>query len=240
MVGLLDTRKRLLVGGGNSGRWMGWMTIAAMGWWGAGVLGAQGLSEVERLRSELEQARQEIQALRKENARLRGEGTDSSAAALVTAGGVVPGLAPTGVTPTVASSGLILPAPVAEGSTITIDQLLADYGASAMAAEARYRGRRIRLEGTAQGFRKVFVGMTWGVLLQADNRLGQVRASVHFPGISDFRSSADEKRLEGRRPFKAWQTLVEVGQPIVVEGVVEGLDGSVVVVKDGKVMTDRR
>jgi hypothetical protein len=206
---------------------MGWMTMVAVGWLGAGVLGAQAPNEVERLRMELEQARQEIEQLREENARLRSGGA------------VSPVATQSGHSPAAVLSASPLPAPVAEGSLVSMDQLLADYGASALVAEGRYRGRRIRLEGTAHGFKKVFVGMTWVVLLQADHRLGQVRATVNFPGISDFRLSADEKRLEGRRPFKAWQTLVEVGRPMELEGMVEGLDGSVILVKDAKVITTR-
>lgn len=213
--------------------------MVAMGCLGASVLGAQAPSEVERLRMELEQARQEIQQLREENARLRSLGGVSPVSVPATGGVEVPVAATSGQTPAVGWSASALPAPVAEGSLVSMDQLLADYGANALVADARYRGRRIRLEGTVHGFKKVFVGMTWVVLLQADHRLGQVRATVNFPGISDFRVSADDKRLEGRRPFKAWQTLVEVGRPMELEGTVEGLDGSVILVKDAKVMTDR-
>lgn len=200
------------------------------------------------LQEELEKARREIERLQAENARLRGERNAAPA---------TPDLAPTPVpppTPAViaaptppsavpppitgglvqpASGLIVLPAPVADGETVRVEQLLADYRASAVGGDARYKGRRLRLAGTVRSFKKVFVSMSWDVQLEAGDALGVVRCRTTFPGISDFRGEGGSI-LEGRRPFRAWQTLLSKGDPVVLEARCEGLDGAVIAFKEGR------
>lgn len=83
-----------------------------------------------------------------------------------------------------------------------------------------------------QSFKKPFVTLIWTVNLQGGDRLGLVRCHVSFPGISDFRPSANNRVLEGRRPFKAWHVLLQQGQSVVLEGECAGIDDAVVVFKN--------
>jgi hypothetical protein len=50
--------------------------------------------------------------------------------------------------------------------------------------------------------------------------------------LSDFRPSQGNRLLEGRKPFRAWQKILETGETLVVEGEVGGVDGAVVLLKD--------
>lgn len=218
----------------------------------AGGLGARSASadEVKQLREELAKARQEIQVLREENARLKGTsvqapGAPASPAGVVAVPVPAPGVgvaAPSGVvsaSPGVAAPGTItVPAPIAEGASVTVEQLLGEYRTSTLAGDARYKGRRFRLEGTVRSFKKTFAGMSWVVELQGGDRLGLVRGTVGFPGISDFQPAQGGRVLEGRRPFKAWQKLLEIGDRFTVEGLGAGVDGAVVVLKDCRPVTE--
>jgi hypothetical protein len=177
----------------------------------------------DQLRDELRRARQEIQALREENARLRGAAPAAPAAPPAVA---APGLpaAPAAGTPVT----IVALAPLAEGEGVTLDRLVADYRQSALAADARYQGRRFRLAGTVDGFKKPFVGAVWGVTLRSGDAFGRVQADVGFPGISDFRLAAGDTELWGRRPFRAETLLARVGGELTLEGVCEGLDDGVI------------
>jgi hypothetical protein len=201
-------------------------------------------AEVRALREELQRAKAEAQALKDENARLRNQ---APGAAPIAAAAPAPAAIPaTGGSPPPASvpaatlvpasplrSGAItLPAPVAEGTAVSVDQLLQEYRTSTLGGDARYKGRRIQLAGTVRGFKKTFVGLSWIVELQAGDKLGIVRCTVSFPGLSDFRPSQGNRLLEGRKPFRAWQKILETGETLVVEGEVGGVDGAVVLLKD--------
>lgn len=242
-------------GARGSGAGPGWMISLMAAFclaFAAGVNGAESGSgdEVQRLRDELEKARQEIRQLREENARLKGPapavapavgatpapapaaaaGTPA-AAAPVPASPAAPATAPA---PAVAPGSIVLPAPIAEGATVTVAQLLEDYRTSALAGDAKYKGRRFRIEGKVHSFKKPFVSLVWPVQLQGSDSLGLVRCHVSFPGITDFRPSATNRVLEGRRPFKEWQVLLQHGQTVVLEGDCTGIDDAVVVFKNCK------
>lgn len=200
-------------------------------------------AEVRQLRRELEEARRQIQVLQEENARLRaGQGqvipalpTGAPSPSVVPSANSVgtPSTSPL-VAPGPSPGTLVVPAPLPDGTLVTVEQLLADYSASALAGDARYKGRRLRVQGKVEGFEKVFVRLNWIVELQAPDRLGAVRAQVTFPGISDFRPSESAGVLEGRRPFKAWQVLLRRGETVVLEGVCEGIRDAVIVLKDAR------
>lgn len=207
------------------------------GWGAYGQVGAGGGDEVKRLREELRQAREEIRLLREENARLRG-GTPPSAPASVSVpvtgspapgGGVATsGPASTGIV--VPAGSVVMPPPIEEGASVTVEQLLSEYRQSTLAGDARYKGRRFRLEGTVRGFKKTFGGLTWIVELQSEGQLGLVRCSFSVPGFSDYR--AGDRVLEGRRPFKAWERVLVVGERLKIEGTGAGVNDAMVVMKD--------
>ena len=193
-----------------------------------------------QLREDLEKARQEIERLKEENARLRGtppavvptqpppEVPKSIPPAPKSAGQVPPTAAPP-VTPT--PSTVAVPAPVADGAVVSAMQLLADYSASAIGGDARYKGRRFRIEGTVRSFKKVFVAMGWDVHLEGQDTLGTIRCRVSFPGISDFRGEG-ASILEGRRPFREWKPLLAKGDKTVLEGVCLGMDDGAIVFRE--------
>lgn len=207
------------------------------------------------LKEELEKARHEIERLKEENARLKGKEKEgaralpenpnriavpsvpppsSPAVPATTSSAVGPG--PSGSNAVVGGGGagtVVVPAPIAEGEKVTAEQVLADYRTSAVAGDARYKGRKFRVEGPVQSFKKVFAGMTWDVRIQSQEKLGVLRCRVTFPGVSDFRGEGGSI-LEGRRPFREWQLLLAKGENFAFEGTCEGLDGAVIVFKDAR------
>lgn len=198
---------------------------------------AQSPSGEEALRRELEKARQEIRQLQEENARLKGERAVSPATVPVPAASAPPAV-PAAVAPTsgavAAVPTITVPAPIPEGAEVSVEQMLADYRTSALAGDARYKGRRVRISGKVHSFKKAFVGLSWTVQLKANDQLGLVRCQVQFPGISDFRPYPPTSILEGRRPFREWQPLLRQGEKAVFEGMCEGIDDAVIVLKDCK------
>ncbi|MCC7377644.1 MAG: hypothetical protein IT581_23485 [Verrucomicrobiales bacterium] len=224
------------------GRWlslvrpMPWVVLIGLA---VSSLGAGAADDSRTLKEELEKVRRENEILRQENARLKG----AAPAAVPVAPAVsvsTPSAAPASpVTPAAGTAAVggartvVIPAPVEEGSRVTMEELLSDYQTSSMAGDAKYKGRRFRIEGQVDSFKKAgFIGMNWAIQLKAKDRLGAVRCKTSFPGISDFRPSPNGRLLEGRRPFKAWQVLLQQDQAIALEGVCEGIDDSVVVMKD--------
>lgn len=217
------------------GLWLALVFLAVPALLGPGVRAQSTDAETRALREELEKARLEIQQLKEENARLRGTAPVAApvaqdaavAAAAVPARQGAAGAAP-------ANAGAItLPAPVAQGELVTVEQVLADYRASALAGDAKYKGQRLRVRGVVQGFKKNFAGLSWAVNLSSGDKLGLVRCIVSFPGISDYRPATESARiLEGRRPFREWQVLLQQGEPITFEGVCTGIDDAVVVFKE--------
>lgn len=194
--------------------------------------------DARRLRDELDKARREIQSLRDENARLKGQSPSVGAPAPAATSGVTPAAGPSaGTTAPVAPvangvvvppGSVVLPAPVAEGVMVTVAELVDSYRTSPLAGDARYKGRRFRVEGKVRSFKKPFVGMVWTVQLEGADRLGLVRCPLSFPGISDLRESGNGRILEGRRPFRDWQVMLEQGQTVVVEGECTGIDDAVI------------
>jgi len=194
----------------------------------------------KQLREDLEKARQEIERLKEENARLKGTPPSAVPAPTTTVApkaippssrpaNDVPSVTAPGVTPT--PSTVAVPAPVADGALVTAMQLLADYSASAVGGDARYKGRRFRIEGTVRSFKKVFVAMGWDVHLEGQDTLGSIRCRVSFPGISDFRGEGTSI-LEGRRPFREWKPLLAKGEKTVLEGVCLGMDDGAIVFRE--------
>lgn len=211
---------------------LGWVLIGLACGSGPGASAqAPATDEVRQLREELEKARREIESLKAENARLRAAPAPAPATqpAAADPGSGAPGRSAS-VAP--AAGSIVLPAPVADGERVTLERLLADYQASALAGDARYKGRRLQVDGTVRSFKKAFVGLGWSVSLGADDQLGMVRCAVSFPGISDFRPDSGGRVLEGRRPFREWNTLLRTGDRVVFEGVCAGIDGAVIVMKE--------
>ncbi|MBL9134697.1 MAG: hypothetical protein JNK85_02465 [Verrucomicrobiales bacterium] len=202
----------------------------------AGIsLGAWAADDARKLKEELEKVRRENELLRQENERLKGSVTSPSASPAP----VVPPAPSASPTPTVGTSGagartVVIPAPVADGTRVAVAELLADYQTSALAGDAKYKGRRLQIEGQVDSFKKGFIGLSWTVQLKAADRLGAVRCKTSFPGISDFRPSPNGRLLEGRRPFKPWHVLLQQDQTVVLEGICDGIDDSVVVMEDCK------
>lgn len=218
--------------GRTRGGWARWGALGLAlclfpgGAWGQAAPSAT--DEATRLRQALEQAREEIRVLREENARLRS-GAGAPVAVVPPAASPVVTTAPmAGVAP----GQVVLPVAIEDGASVSVEQLLADYRQSTLAGDARYKGRRFRLEGTVRGFKRTFGGLTWLVELQSKGQLGLVRCSVSVPGMSDFRPAQGGRVLEARRPFKAWQTILTVGESFVLEGMGAGVDDAVVVMKD--------
>ncbi|MFN0068275.1 MAG: OB-fold protein [Limisphaerales bacterium] len=186
---------------------------------------AAGTDADVRLRQELEQAQQRIRQLEEENARLRG--TPPPAAPV--------GLPPAVATPATAPAAAGTPAavtvvtmpPLTEGETVTLDQLIADYRQSQLAADARYQGRRFRVRGTVEQIAKVFAMLQFDVTLRGQDPLARAQAKVTFPGISDVRLTPNGAELFGRRPFKAELPLLRAGEEFEFEGEFEGLEGGV-------------
>ncbi|MCC6232570.1 MAG: hypothetical protein IT580_07995 [Verrucomicrobiales bacterium] len=191
---------------------------------------ASGSSE-ESLRRELQKARDEIRQLQEENARLKGKRPEAPTAPAGAAAVPVPTSAVSAPAPD-GSRVVTIPAPVEEGTEVTVERLLADYQASAIAGDARYKGRRLRVSGRVHSFKKAFVGLGWTVQLKAADQLGLVRCQVQFPGISDFRPYPPTLILEGRRPFREWKPLLQQGEKAMFEGVCEGIDDAVIGFKE--------
>ncbi len=187
--------------------------------------------EVRQLRDELTKARQEIQALREENVRLKG-GAAAAASGVPAAVGAGPAASSGASRSASGAVTITIPAPVAEGTSVGVEQLLGEYRTSTLAGDARYKGRKFRLEGDVHSFKKNFVGLGWIVEIQGGDRLGLVRCHLSFPGLSDFQPMQGGRVLEGRRPFREWHKILGVGDRLVVEGVGAGVDGAVVVLKD--------
>ncbi|MBL9126603.1 MAG: hypothetical protein JNL97_03095, partial [Verrucomicrobiales bacterium] len=139
--------------------------------------------ERELLR-ELDDARREIERLRTELGRLQGTPSAPDATRRVAPSASDP--APQARTPVApapgaaapAGQGIVLPAAVAEGSRVTAAELLADYRASGLGGDARYKGRRFEVAGTVRTFKKVFASLTWEVELEAGDALGLIRCRV--------------------------------------------------------------
>jgi hypothetical protein len=202
-------------------------------------LGAWAAEDPRKLKEELEKVRRENEFLRQENARLKGA-TENRSAPAAPAGLVTPPAPASGASsgtssatpPPAGARTVVIPAPIEEGSRVAVEEILGDYQTSTLAGDAKYKGRRLRIEGQVDSFKKGFVGLTWTIQLKAKDRLGAVRCKTSFPGISDFRPSPNSRLLEGRRPFKAWQVLLQQDQVLALDGICEGIDDSVVVMKD--------
>lgn len=190
--------------------------------------------ENQRLRQELERARQQVRQLQDENARLRGS---PAAAVPATAPAVSAATPPASVGPATAvaagagttpvSVTVVTMPPLAEGETVTVDRLLADYRQSTLAADSRYQGRTFAVRGAVEQIEKVFVMMQFDVAFRGQDPLGRVRARMTFPGISDVRLTPNQRELYGRRPFKPERLLLRSGDELVFEGECEGLDNGV-------------
>lgn len=191
--------------------------------------------ESRRLRQEIERAQQQILQLQDENARLRGiqatavpvVAPPASTATLPPAGGSSSVAVASGAGATPVSVTVVTMPPLAEGETVTVDQLLADYRQSTLAADSRYKGRRFLVRGTVGQIEKVFVVLQFDVTLRGQDPLARARTRMTFPGISDVRLTPDQRELYGRKPFKAERLLLRLGEEILFEGECEGLDNGV-------------
>lgn len=178
-----------------------------------------GTDENQRLRQELERAQQQIRQLQDENTRLRGTRAPAIAPAAVSAPPAA-GATPVSVT-------VITMPPLAEGETVTVDQLLADYRQSTLAADSRYKGRRFLVRGTVEQIEKIFAMLQFEVSFRGEDPLARVRTRLSFPGVSDVRQTPDLRELYGRKPFKAERLLLRSGEEFAFEGECEGLDNGV-------------
>ncbi len=233
----------------NCVRWFaGWCAVAAVGWqpWIVRAAGpsAETVSEVQQLRLQLQKAREEIEALRLENTRLKAVLGPATNGPVPVAPPSAPPLRPvrnpswTEHRPRLPalSEPERLPAPIEEGSLVEADQLLTDYHASVAAADARYRGRRIRVEGEPTRLAKTFVTGVCVVRLKGRDTLGEIRCQVTLVGFAEYRISQGNGAILGRGRTGDWQTVVRVGAQALVEGVCDGVRDDAVALRDGRVV----
>lgn len=192
--------------------------------------------EDARLRQDLEQARQRIRQLEDENARLRGTPPATAPPAGLPAAVTTPAAAPAAAGTPVAVTVVTMP-PLAEGETVTLDQLIADYRQSQLAADARYQGRRFGVRGTVEQIAKVFAMLQFDVTLRGQDPLARAQAKLTFPGISDVRLTPNGAELFGRRPFKPEHLLLRAGEELVFEGDFDGLKNGVLLFRKAQPAT---
>lgn len=177
-----------------------------------------GDAELKRLREELKAAREENARLREENARLRQqldapEQGRAAAAPSATAAG--------------RNEPMAWPA-VDLSKTVTVDELIRRYRLDAIGADAQFKGKTFRLEGTVDRMEPPFAGLTYTVYLRGSDSISRIKCKVKFPGISDLALSSDGKMLSGARPFRKMQPLLSIGETVVFEGRCDGVRDSTV------------
>ncbi len=207
--------------------------------------------EVERLKRQLEQAEKELQKvkadnerlrqekekqdrqqqdadrkaqqkeldrLKKENERLRKQQVPAPTSASQPAREMKP-VRPMGELP-----------PLAKGAEVEADELVGHFAADPVAAAKRYDKQVFRVKGEVERFSTGLVTRNFTVLLASPDRAATVKCRFNY--IDQYRTvftRQDARKLTARFEGGGEVDLLEVGQPVVIEGKCAGLkDGDIV------------
>jgi len=189
-------------------------------------------AELEKLKKEADKAGSERQQLESEQRRLKSEAVElkkakeaaeaRAAAAVAAAPSVEPAIQHD--TPAIAT----LP-PVQKGEVVDAMDLMNHYRSDAAAAEKRYRGHSIRVQGEVTGFEKPLFVSYYVLYLKTTERSWKVMCRVYPPANypATFTVKGGEE-IVGTASAGARTTLARVGQKVVVEGRSTGLSDQVV------------
>lgn len=119
--------------------------------------------------------------------------------------------------------------PLRDGDVVNAMDLMNHYKADPAAADKRYKGRRIKVEGEVVALEKPLFVSTYNVILKTVNPEWRVLCNVSLP--SEFTEAHTEdhgKRMVGGSSRLAPVTLVEVGRKVTISGRCKGLKDSTV------------
>jgi myosin heavy subunit len=119
--------------------------------------------------------------------------------------------------------------PLQDGAVVNAMDLMNHYKTDPVAADKRYRGRRIKVEGEVVALEKPMFISTYNVILKTVNPEWRVVCNVSLPPHLTEAHTADHgKKIMGGSSRLAPVTLVEVGQKVTISGRCKGLNDSTV------------
>ena len=216
---------------------MGWMAVGTIA---TGVLAEDVAVPRERLEA-LEARSQRVDALEAEVRRLESEirrlkavpetaATTTGAAQRPSANPPPsPWLAPAAAQAAVqAGPAPALDGRVSEGSTVDLAHVLSHFGSDPAAALARYKGVKARFHGVVADVDKPLFMAPFDVVFRRPETPVRVRARVMSPSFATrVFVTADRTTVMGEGGGRR-QALARVGDAVVFDGVIKGLDGSMV------------
>ncbi len=207
--------------------------------------------EVERLKRQLEQAEKELQKVKADNERLRQENekkdrqqreTDQKKAQKELERLKKENerlrrqqeLAPKSASPPARELKPVRPMselpPLGKGAEVEADELAGHFAADPVAAAKRYDKQTFRVKGEVERFSTGLVTRNFSVLLASPDRGLTVKCRFNY--IDQYRTvftRQDARKLTARFEGGSEVDLLEVGQPVVIEGKCAGLkDGDIV------------
>jgi hypothetical protein len=115
-----------------------------------------------------------------------------------------------------------------EGSTVDLAHVLSHFGADPAAALARYKGVKARFHGVVADVDKPLFMAPFDVVFRRSETPVRVRARVASPSFATrVFVTADRTTVVGDGGGRR-QVLARVGDAVVFEGVIKGLDGGMV------------
>lgn len=212
---------------------MGWMAVGAIA---TGVLAEDVSIPRERLEA-LEARSQRVEALEAEVRRLESEvrrlKTVPEAAASAAGGASRSSPAPW-LTPAAAQAAVQAgPAPALEGrlhegSTVDLAHVVSHFGSDPAAALARYKGVKARFHGVVADVDKPLFMAPFDVVFRRSETPVRVRARVTAPSFATRVFVTADRTIVMAEGGGRRQALARVGDAVVFEGVIKGLDGSMV------------
>lgn len=216
---------------------MGWMAVGAIA---TGVLAEDVSIPRERLEA-LEARSQRVEALEAEVRRLESElrrlktvpEAAASAAGGASRSSANPSPAPW-LTPAAAQAAVQAgPAPALEGrlhegSTVDLAHVVSHFGSDPAAALARYKGVKARFHGVVADVDKPLFMAPFDVVFRRSETPVRVRARVTAPSFATRVFVTADRTIVVAEAGGRRQALARVGDAVVFDGVIKGLDGSMV------------
>ena len=216
---------------------MGWMAVGAIA---TGVLAEDVSIPRERLEA-LEARSRRVEALEAEVRRLESEvrrlKTVPEAAASAAGGASrssanpspAPWLAPAAAQAAVqAGPAPALDGRLPEGATVDLAHVVSHFGSGPAAALARYKGVKARFHGVVADVDKPLFMAPFDVVFRRSETPVRVRARVTAPSFATRVFVTADRTIVMAEGGGRRQALARVGDAVVFEGVIKGLDGSMV------------
>jgi phage terminase large subunit-like protein len=180
-------------------------------------------TQLSTAHGELSATKKELTSAKTENEQLKKQTTE------IQAGASAPNVI-VHVSPPMAS----LP-PLKDGEVVDAMDLMNHYKADPSAADKRYKGRRMRVQGEVAAVEKPMFITPYHVVLKTTNPAWRVVCSVTAPPEFTAVYTADHgRKIMGKSSRLEPVTLVEVGQRVIIQGRCKALSDSMVDIVSGE------